>query len=182
MSIKSNEQNIVKQCLQGDKAAQEQLYDTYANKMFAVCLRYSTNRQDAEDVLQEGFVKVFKNLIRFQFKGSFEGWIRRIMVNSAIEHYRKNAKWMYTEDAQEVKIETKDIGVLQTLKVNDLLALVQKLPTGYRTVFNLYVIEGYTHQEIADMLQVTESTSKTQLFKARAALQIMIKELEERER
>ena len=182
MSIKSDEQNIVKRCLQGDKTAQEQLYNAYANKMFAVCLRYANSRPDAEDVLQNGFIKVFKNLKRFQFKGSFEGWIRRIMVNSSIEHYRKNVKWMYTEDAQEVKIATKEIGVLQTLRADDILALVQKLPTGYRTVFNLFVIEGYAHQEIAKMLQVSESTSKTQLFKARAALQVMLKELEERER
>lgn len=181
MGIKSDEQNIVKRCLQGDQQAQKQLYQTYADKMFAVCLRYGSGRQDAEDILQEGFIKVFKNLERFQFKGSFEGWIRRIIVNSAIEHYRKNLKWKYTEDAQEVNIASKEIGVIQTLNANDLMKLVQKLPIGYRTVFNLFVIEGYGHQEIAEMLDVSESTSKTQLFKARAALKVMITQLEQQE-
>ncbi len=103
MGIKSKEQNIVKRCLQGDQKAQRQLYQTYANKMFAVCLRYGSGRQDAEDILQEGFIKVFKNLERFQFKGSFEGWVRRIIVNSAIEHYRKNLKWKYTEERARSK-------------------------------------------------------------------------------
>jgi len=181
MGIKSKEQNIVKRCLQGDQKAQRQLYQTYANKMFAVCLRYGSGRQDAEDILQEGFIKVFKNLERFQFKGSFEGWVRRIIVNSAIEHYRKNLKWKYTEDAQEVNIASKEIGVIQALNADDLMKLVQKLPVGYRTVFNLFVIEGYAHQEIAEMLDVSESTSKTQLFKARAALKVMIEQLEQQE-
>ena len=182
MGIKSKEQNIVDRCLQGDQKAHKQLYQTYSDKMFAVCLRYGSGRQDAEDILQDGFIKVFKNLERFQFKGSFEGWIRRIIVNSAIEHYRKNVKWKYTEDAQEVHIASTEIGIIQTLKANDLMNLVQKLPVGYRTVFNLFVVEGYSHQEIAEMLGVSESTSKTQLFKARAALKGMIEKIEQRER
>ncbi len=181
MGINAEEQNIIKQCLNGDKKAQELLYKTYSDKMYVVCLRYSSSNQDAEDILQEGFIKVFKNLSRFRFTGSFEGWVRRIFVNSAIEHYRKNAKWKYTEDAQEVKIASSDISALQTLSANDLLNLVKQLPTGYRTVFNMFVIEGYSHQEIAGMLKVSESTSKTQLYKARAALQAMIKKLEKRE-
>ena len=178
MSLKAEEQNtLIKQCLQGSQKAQEKLYHLFANKMFAVCLRYSNSNFEAEDILQEGFIKVFKNLKKFKFTGSFEGWVRRIMVNTAIEFYRKNAKWQYTEDVQDVKIASKAIDVLQTLKANDILKLVQQLPTGYRTVFNLYVIEGYAHKEIADLLSISENTSKTQLFKARAALQEMIKNL-----
>lgn len=175
MSITAEEQNIIiKQCLQGSQKAQAQLYQTHAGKMFAVCSRYTNSAADAEDVLQEGFIKLFKNLKKFQSKGSFEGWVRRIMVNTAIEHYRKNVKWQYTSDVEEVQIASKSVSVLQSLNVNDILTLVQKLPTGYRTVFNLYVIEGYAHKEIAVLLKISESTSKTQLFKARATLQEMI--------
>ncbi len=178
MSNTLSEQELVKKCLQGEKNAQELLFKTFANKMFAVCLRYSNAREDAEDILQEGFVKAFKNLKMFEFKGSFEGWLRRIFVNTAIEHHRKNAKWMYSEDVQEVNIENGDISILQRLRAEDLLKLVQKLPAGYRTVFNLFAIEGFTHQEIAAQLQISENTSKTQLFKARATLQKMIKEID----
>jgi len=178
MSNTLTEQEIVQQCLKGDNKAQELLFQTFANKMFAVCLRYTSTREDAEDILQMGFIKVFKNLSKFEFKGSFEGWLRRIFVNTAIEHYRKNVKWMYAEDAQEVNIANAEISILERLKAEDLLKLVQNLPPGYRTVFNLFVIEGYGHLEIAEQLGISESTSKTQLFKARASLQQMIKKIE----
>lgn len=176
MGAKSKEQDLVKRCIQGNAQAQRQLYQLLADKMFAVCLRYADSRQDAEDILQEAFIKVFKNIKRFKFHGSFEGWVRRIMVNTSIEHHRKSLKWKYAEDAQEVAIKDESINALEKLKVQDLLNLIAKLPPGYKTVFNLYVIEGYSHQEIADMLQISVSTSKSQLFKARAALQELLKQ------
>ena len=140
MSDTLTEQEIVQQCLKGDNKAQELLFQTFSNKMFAVCLRYTSTREDAEDILQMGFIKIFKNLSKFEFKGSFEGWMRKIFVNTAIEHYRKNVKWMYAEDAQEVNIANAEISILEKLKAEDLLKLVQNLPVGYRTVFNLFVV------------------------------------------
>ncbi len=174
-----SEQELIAACKEGKKFAQEQFFKINANKMFAVCLRYTNTREDAEDVLQEGFIKVFKNLNKFEAKGSLEGWVRRIFVNTAIEHYRKNAKWQYAEDAQNVVLDSGDISILHKLKADDLLQLVSKLPLGYRTVFNMFAIEGFAHQEIAKTLNISESTSKTQLFKARAALQQMIKKIGE---
>lgn len=181
MGTKTQEQLLVEKCIQGSANAQENLYNLLADKMFAVCLRYANSRQDAEDVLQEAFIKVFKNLNKFKFQGSFEGWVRRIMVNTSIEHHRKMAKWKYSEDVQEISIKDSSIGALEKLKAEDLMKMIGKLPQGYKTVFNLYVVEGYSHQEIADTLNVSVSTSKSQLFKARAALQDLLIQLKKKE-
>jgi RNA polymerase sigma factor (sigma-70 family) len=151
---------------------QEELYNRFAGKMYAVCLRYSNNADDARDLLQDGFIKVYRNLHRFRAEGSFEGWVRRVFVNSSIEHFRKKAVQLATvTDREESTIEDTDISALDNLAEQDIINLVQELSPGYRTVFNLYVIEGYSHKEIGDQLGISEGTSKSQLARARAILQ-----------
>lgn len=138
--------------------------------MYGVCLRYSGNVDDANDLLQEGFIKVFKNLLKFRGEGSFEGWMRRIFVNTSIEHFRKKIKLYNVSEVQENTIEDTDLNILDTLAEKDIITLVNELSPGYKTVFNMYVIEGYSHKEIADMLGITEGTSKSQLARAKGVL------------
>lgn len=170
-----NEADILQGSIQGERRMQELLYQTYAPRMYGVCLRYAGNPDDAQDILQEGFVKVFHNLSRFRGDGSFEGWIRRIFVNTAIEHYRRKVNLYPVTEAQEDTVEDRDWSALDRLALKDLLEMIRKLSPGYRTVFNLYVVEGYTHKEIAAMLGISEGTSKSQLARAKAILQNMIK-------
>jgi RNA polymerase sigma factor (sigma-70 family) len=151
---------------------QEELYNRFAGKMYAVCLRYSNNTDDARDLLQEGFIKVYRNLHRFRAEGSFEGWIRRVFVNSSIEHFRKKSVQIATvTDREESTIEDNDNSALDNLAERDIINLIQELSPGYRTVFNLYVIEGYSHREIGEKLGISEGTSKSQLARARSILQ-----------
>ncbi len=163
---------LVEGCLLNKRQAQYQLYELMSAKMFAVCMRYCSNREYAQDILQEGFVKVFTNLDKFRWDGSFEGWVRRIFVNTAIEHFRKETKLFPVSDNETALMLHPVIDDLNNqLELEDLMALVQKLSTGYRTVFNLYVIEGYSHKEVAEMLGISEGTSKSQLARARYILQ-----------
>lgn len=151
---------------------QEELYHRFAAKMYAVCLRYTSNAEDAQDLLQEGFIKVYRNLHHFRAEGSFEGWIRRVFVNTSIEHFRKkSAKLSMVSEKEESTIEDSDISALENLAQKDIIKIVQELSPGYRTVFNLYVVEGYSHKEIGDMLGISEGTSKSQLARAKAVLQ-----------
>jgi len=151
---------------------QEELYNRFSGKMYAVCLRYSNNADDAQDLLQEGFIKVYRNLHRFRAEGSFEGWVRRVFVNSSIEHFRKKSiQLAAVSEREEETIGDKDINALDTLAEKDIINLIRELSPGYRTVFNLYVVEGYSHGEIAGMLGISEGTSKSQLARARGVLQ-----------
>jgi len=151
---------------------QKALYERFASKMLGVCLRYARDKEEAEDMLQEGFIKVFVKLKEFRGDGSFEGWIRRVMVNTAINYYMRFRKHLYQQDIKDIEEITEDQHVVfDHLHVKDLLQLVQSLPVGYRTVFNLYEIEGYQHKEIATMMDISVSTSKTQLLHARRLLQ-----------
>jgi RNA polymerase sigma factor (sigma-70 family) len=170
-----SESDLILGSIRGDRRMQELLYKTYSPKMYGVCLRYAGNPDDAQDILQEGFVKVFKNLSRFRGDGSFEGWIRRIFVNTAIEHYRRKVNMYPVTENQENTIEDKDWTAFDRLALKDLLEIIQELSPGYRTVFNMYVVEGYTHRDIADMLGISEGTSKSQLARAKAILQNVIK-------
>ncbi|MGB4770562.1 MAG: RNA polymerase sigma factor [Chitinophagaceae bacterium] len=170
-----SESDLILGSIRGDRRMQELLYKTYSPKMYGVCLRYAGNPDDAQDILQEGFVKVFKNLTRFRGDGSFEGWIRRIFVNTAIEHYRRKVNMYPVTENQENSIEDKDWTAFDRLALKDLLEIIQELSPGYRTVFNLYVVEGYTHKDIADILGISEGTSKSQLARAKAILQNVIK-------
>lgn len=142
--------------------------------MYGVCLRYSGNTEDANDLLQEGFIKVYKNLSKFRSEGSFEGWIRRIFVNTSIEHFRKKVKLYNVTEVQENTVEDKDLNVLDTLAEKDIISLVSELSPGYKTVFNMHVVEGYSHKEIAEALGITEGTSKSQLARAKGVLKKML--------
>jgi RNA polymerase sigma factor (sigma-70 family) len=153
---------------------QEALYNRLSAKMYSVCLRYAGNSDDAKDLLQDGFIKVFKNLDKFRGEGSFEGWVRRIFVNTSIEQYRKKSNLHKVGDTENVVIEDKEWNVLDKLAERDILAMIQELSPGYKVVFNMHVIEGYSHKEIADTLGINEGTSKSQLARAKVVLQKMV--------
>jgi RNA polymerase sigma factor (sigma-70 family) len=167
-----SESDLIKGSIAGDRRMQEELYRRFAPKMYAVCLRYANNTDDAQDLLQEGFIKVYKNLHRFRAEGSFEGWVRRVFVNTSIEHFRKkSAQLSSVSEKEENTIEDADITALDSLAEKDIINIVQELSPGYRTVFNLYVVEGYAHKEIGELLGISEGTSKSQLARAKAILQ-----------
>jgi RNA polymerase sigma-70 factor (ECF subfamily) len=187
LKISSNhnyaENDLIQGCIEGDRKMQEALYNKFSPKMYAVCLRYAGNADDAQDILQDGFVKIYKNLARFRGEGSFEGWIRRIFVNTAIEHLRRKTFLTPIAEKEENTILYKEKTALDRLGEKDILNLISQLSPGYRTVFNLYVVEGYTHKEIGDILGISEGTSKSQLARARMILQDMvIKFLDEKDR
>ncbi len=171
------EKDLLQQCLDGDRIAQKQIFELYAPKMMSVCKRYGRHRLEAEEIMQDGFVKVFTNLHKFEYKGSFEGWVRRIMVNTALKLVSKKSfknEQIGLEGYQERSV---DPSVYSKLSADYMLALVEKLPKGYRTVFNLSVLDGLSHREISEVLGIKESTSRSQLVKARNVLKIMIIEL-----
>lgn len=170
-------EHLVAGCKQGDRKAQEALYKQLSAKMMGVCMRYAANSTDAEDILQMGFIKMFQKISDFKNEGSFEGWVRRIMVNTAIELYRKNVRSLHTVELEGVVV-VDTTNSLSQLAVKDLMHLVQNLPDGYRMVFNLYAIEGYSHKEIAEQLGISEGGSKSQLSRARIYLQEKIRKLE----
>lgn len=166
-----SEDQIINGCIQGERKAQQTLYSRYSPKMFAICLRYAKDHHSAEDILQEGFIKVFKYIGNFRREGSFEGWLRRIFVNTAIEHLRKSVSLYSIVDSEDKPIDIVDESIFDHLDQQDLLNMVQSLSPGYRTVFNLYVVEGYSHKEIAKLLSISEGTSKSQLARSRQILQ-----------
>lgn len=153
---------------------QKLLYDLYSSKMYGVCLRYAENAEDANDVMQEGFIKVYRSLPKFRAEGSFEGWIRRIFVNTSIEHYRKKTKKYNITEVQENTIEDNELSALDSLATKDILNIINELSPGYKQVFNLHVVEGYSHKEIAEILGITEGTSKSQLARAKGVLKKII--------
>ncbi len=166
------EQLLIKGCAAGDRANQTKLYNLYAPKMMGVCLRYSRNREEAEEILQEGFLRVFTYINTFKGSGSFEGWIRKIMVNCALHRYRNKSQLQPVIRLDTSNYDTAgEAEVLSGLDAKELLSLIQTLPAGYRVVFNLYVFEGYKHREIAEVLGISEGTSKSNLSDARAFLQ-----------
>ncbi len=173
------EEKLLEGCQKGDRKAQRDLYDKYAPLMFSVCRRYISDSAEAEDVLVCGFTKVLSKIDQFKGDGSFEGWIRRIMVNEALSYIRKN-KSMYLEVEIEKADREPDYRQIQDqLEVEDLQKMISRLPSGYRTVFNLYAIEGFSHKEIAEKLGVSENTSKSQLSRARTHLQKFLLQAEE---
>lgn len=176
--VNANDLELIKKCLLEDRVAQLAFYKQFAGKMFAICLRYSKNREDAEDILQEGFIKVYNNLKNFKAEGSLEGWVKRIMINTALLHYRKNLKYEKNTELEAAEWETQSSDVISLLSVKELMKHIQQLPDGYRMVFNLYALEGYQHKEIGDMLGINEGTSKSQLARARRYLMDLIKQKE----
>lgn len=168
--------NIINGSLKGDRKSQELLYKMFSARMFGLCLQYADNHDDAADILQEGFIKVFRKLEQFGGRGSFEGWIRRIMINTALERYRSQVR-LYPLTENTVKNENMlHEEVFEKLSASDLIRLVQDLPPRYRMVFNLYAIEGYSHKEIGEMMGITVGTSKSNLSRARNILQQKVKQ------
>ena len=170
--------SLLEGCKRGDRSAQENLYKSMASKMMGVCMRYAKDREEAEDVLQLGFIKVFQKIKDFRSDGSFEGWIRRIMVNTAIETYRKNLRSMNLVSIDEVYDQAQTTFDMNGLETKDLLKMVQELASGYRLIFNIYIIEGFSHKEISQELGITEGASKSQLSRARAILKEKILKME----
>ncbi len=170
------ERDLINGCIEGNRRMQEELYNRFSAKMYAVCLRYASNADEAQDILQDGFIKIFKKLESFRGDGSFEGWIRRIFLNTAIEYFRRKKYLQPVTEKEENTIEGKYVSVLDELAEKDVLELISRLSLGYRTVFNMYVIEGYSHKEIGDMLDISDGTSKSQLSRAKALLQDLVKQ------
>lgn len=168
------ERDVISACAKKEKWAQKLLYETYYSKLMGVCLRYSNNEEDALDILHEGFIKVFRNITKYQPGTSLSAWMRRIMVNTAIDYYRKNIR-RRTEDLDHAyDLGSTDADAISQCTEREILEAVQQLSPAYRAVFNLYVIEGYSHKEIADILGVTESTSRSNLVKARLKLKALL--------
>ncbi|MCQ2177314.1 MAG: sigma-70 family RNA polymerase sigma factor [Bacteroidales bacterium] len=175
---RENQLQLIDECKKGDRRAQKALYDALAPKMYAVCLRYVGNSELAEDILQDGFVTLFTKLGSYLGEGSFEGWARKIFVNTALMSLRKNDVLKQSEDVDAAwNITAPDPSALDRISHSELLKLVSELPDGFRTVFNMFIIEGYSHKEIAASLGISEATSRSQLLRARALLQDKIKKL-----
>jgi len=172
------EQQLIEGCISGKANFQELLYRKYASVMFGLCLRYAKDYHQAEDNLQEGFIKTFNNLHQYANKGSFEGWMKRIFINTSIEAFRKKQNWLELFPNDQSPLYSSETNILDQLATQDLMRCIQQLPDGYRTVFNLYIIEGYTHQEIGEMLNISVGTSKSQLSRARTSLQALIQQIE----
>ena len=177
------EEKMIAGCRDGSRRAQSDLYKRFASKMFGVCLRYSRSREEAEDILQEGFLKVFGRINQYGDKGSFEGWVRKIMVNTAINHYHASLKQQFilVENIQEMAVadessneESETFHGGSSIDTKVLMNMVQELPDGYRMVLNLHVFEGYNHKEIGEMLSISDNTSKSQLSKARKYLKKLL--------
>lgn len=155
-------------CLQGDRLAQKQFFECFKGKMFALCLRYANSREDAEDILQEGFVKVFRDLRQYTGAGNFEGWVRKIFVNTALQFLQREKKNLITLelDGQDFPDEPESF-LTDEPPAKNMIRILQQLPPGFRTIFNLHVLEGYSHPEIADILGISVGTSKSQLLRAK---------------
>lgn len=177
MSNSDNVKQLIKHCLNGDPKSHKKLFDTYAPTMYAICYRYAGEHNKAKDFLQEGFIKVFQKLHTFRFDGAFEGWLKRIFIYASIEQIRKEKIFNQTLDTEALEDSSNHASmpeVLPQMHYKEMISLINTLPDGYRTVFNMFVIEGFSHKEIAKTLGISESTSKTQLLKARNALILKI--------
>lgn len=172
------EKELIEKCINGERIACEQLYNHYATKMKRICQRYSVSAFEAEDIFQDAIIKIFQNIKKYEFTGSFDAWVKRIVVHTAINHVKRYANLKHhisCETIEETRGDNVDLADL--LSANQLLEVIQKIPVGYRTIFNLYVIEGYSHMEIAEMLTITESSSRSQLCKAKTYLKNMFSKL-----
>lgn len=174
IDLKQEEQNLISACIRKERWAQRQLYEAHYGKMMGVCLRYANNEEDAKDILHEGFIKVFKNIAKYKPGTSIGAWIRRIMINTSIDYYRKMVR-RRTEDLDNAQYQSV-VGAdpISNCSAQEIMKAVQKLSPAYRAVFNLYAIEGFAHKEIAEQLGISESTSRSNLVKARTKLKAML--------
>ena len=176
MMDSSMERELILGCLKNDRQCQKSIFEYYAGRMMTLCLRYARHNMEAEDILQDGFIKIFQNLDQYKFEGSFEGWMRRIFINIALKNIKKMSFKNELIGAEVVIEESEAPSVISSMSEQEILHAIQELPDGYKTVFNLNVIEGFSHKEISEMLNITESTSRSQLLKARRELQKKILE------
>ena len=172
----AKETELIQGCRRGDRHAQQRLFDLYSGRMYGICLRYVKNPMEAEDVVVIAFTKVFERIDQFRSEGSFEGWIRRIAVNEALTHLRRSRAMVVATDLDHAARELDYDQLSDHLEAEDLLKLIDQLPPGYRVVFNMYAIDGYSHKEIAEALNISENTSKSQLSRARTSLQKLLSE------
>jgi len=174
-----DEKQLIDACVQGKAWAQKKIYEQYSSVMMGICVRYVTDKETARDLLQDGFIKVFTKIGMYNSTGSFEGWMRRVFVTTALEYLRQNnaLKQSSSIDEYQHTIQDADATILEKISANDLLDCISKLPHGYRTVFNLYVIEGYSHLEIGELLNISENTSRSQFMRARKLLQKAVQSL-----
>ncbi|MDD2982069.1 MAG: sigma-70 family RNA polymerase sigma factor [Crocinitomicaceae bacterium] len=170
---------LINECVKGNAKAQKMLFDKFAPKMMTVCLRYASDSMEAEDILQDGFVKTFNKLVDFKQEGSLEGWIRRIMVNTALDAIRKNKKYAQDANIDDVGFKISNFeSASDDIQAEDLLKLINSMPEGYKVVFNLFAIEGYSHKEISELMNISENTSKSQYSRARSYLRTRLEKLE----
>ena len=172
------EQELIRGCVKNDRVSQKKLFDTYAGKFMAISKRYMKEDMSAEDVLMEGFCKIYNNIKSFKGEGSFEGWMRRIIVNTALNKIRKDNRDLLVYQEELTDKSGVEMMYVETMSANDMMTMIEKMPLGYRTVFNMFAIDGFSHREIATELGIDEGTSRSQLAKARKFLQIRLKENE----
>ncbi|SFC66635.1 RNA polymerase sigma-70 factor, ECF subfamily [Flexibacter flexilis DSM 6793] len=173
-----NDSKLAALCAKQDRNAQKLLYQQFYGQMMSVCMRYASSKDEAGEMLNDGFMKVFAHIQEYKPEHSLQGWIRRIMVNNAIDAFRRNRQYAHQLDIEAAEEVNVSPDVIEHFAAEDIIRIIQDLPPVYKVVFNLYAIEGYSHKEIADQLQITESTSRANLAKARAKLQLIIKETE----
>jgi len=167
--------SIIDACLAGNRLAEKRLIKMYFGFVKSITLRYASNNMESEEIVNDTFLKIFNNLAKYDYSRAFQAWLRTIAVNTAIDYFRKNQKYVHQADIDDVEVTDMSVDIISKISAEEILALVQKLPPSYRTVFTLYVVEGYNHREIADMLGIKEGTSKSNLQDARKKLQNMIK-------
>ncbi len=176
--MNQEEAHIIKGCIAGDRTAQYQLYQMFSRDVMGLCMRYAKDRAEAEDMMQEGFIKIYGDLYQYRPIGALGAWIRRVVINSCLRYIRKRKKLVFNEYSDESiqRMETNE-DVVSDMSAKELVQLVQQLPDGYRTVFNLYVIEGYSHKEIAEQLDISVNTSKSQLSRAKSYLRNLLENI-----
>jgi RNA polymerase sigma factor (sigma-70 family) len=168
--------DLINGCISKDPNSQELFFKKYYAFILGICLRYANDKDEARELLQEAYIKIYKSIQSFKFEGAFLGWMKRIVVNTAIDHFRKKVRQPDFYDSAEIADISVDPGIIENLMREDLLLCIRKLPQGYRTILNLYIIEGYSHKEISEKLGINEGTSKSQLFKAKKYLKRIIEE------
>ena len=171
-----SEEELIKGCVRRERSAQKRLYEMFSPKMYAICRRYVKDAMEAEDVLVTAFTKILDRIDQYKFEGSFEGWVRRVIVNEALTYLRRNSSMYLETELEQADLEPDYNSLSDHLEAEDLMNMIQDLPSGYRIVFNLYAIDGYSHKEIADQLNISENTSKSQLSRARVYLQKLLAE------
>lgn len=174
IDLKYNEEDFIRACIDKDSLALKNLYEYHYPSMFSVCRRYANNEEDALDILHDGFIKVFKNIEKYQVGTSLGSWIKRVMINTAIDYYRRETRRRSVDIDDARTVASDDPDALSNISAEEIIGLLQHLSPAYRSVFNLYVVEGYSHKELADLLDITESTSRSNLVKARSKLKELI--------